>query len=149
MTVGEKPASGQRAGILFVLSTLLRTRLLERRADGQAEGLTRFAQDVIRSVELQRLLVAVGTSAGQLATLAWECTVVREQVLKAVGGVAGAGVGQGQLLRQVLVEAKRVVRVVEAERSVDDRQDHLQLGTVGHAGNECSIPAPSSDTAGS
>ncbi len=38
-----------------------------------------------------------------------------------------------QLLRQVLVEAERIIGIEDPEWRVDDRQNHLHLGTVGHA----------------
>src|SRR5260370_9669843 len=94
---------------------------LESCTDRQPERLPRLAQNVVGPIELQRLLVA------ELS-----CSGGREVTLEGVD-VIRSGVRYRQLLSNVLVEAQRVVGIEDAERRIDDRQNHLQLRAVRHA----------------
>ncbi len=85
---------------------------LEGGTDGQAQGFSGLAELIVGTVQLDRLLVAELAGAR-----------VREEALE---GVARAGVRHRKRLREVLVEAQRVICVEDPEGCVDDRQDDLK-----------------------
>ena len=100
---------------------------LEGCGDRQAEGLARFAEEVLRAVGLD------GFSPGVIA-----CSARREEV--AGNELSRAALHLGADLYVVairtLIQAQRVVRVVKAEGRVDDRHDDRKLATHRHARQE-------------
>src|SRR5580704_7707870 len=95
---------------------------LEGGADGEAEGLARLAQHVVRVVTLYRLLVGVEAGSG-----------IREEALELLRA-------DRLHWRQILVETQWVVSIVEPEGRVNDAQVDLQLGAIGHTRHKIRTP---------
>src|SRR5579862_9369354 len=84
---------------------------LERSGNSQTEGLPRFAQLIARAVALNCFRVRIVSCAAR-----WE-HLARDEVLAIF----------------LLLKTQGIERVVDTDRGIDDRHDHLQLGSGRHA----------------